>query len=83
MTDRVPCDVSGCKHTMGRKVYVRRFKHEPGGWICSTHWAMVPRRLKRLKSRHEREKRRFDFYPREEALDRLWRAIWRTFDGGK
>ena len=83
MSDRVSCDVDGCNRTMGREVYIRRFKINPGGWICSTHWAIVPRSLKRLKSRHEREKRRLGFYPREEALDRLWRAIWRAANGGK
>lgn len=63
---------------MGADVYRRRFKHEPGGWICSEHWRQVPARLKRVKRRHERERRRYGFYPREAAYERLWAAIWRS-----
>jgi hypothetical protein len=66
---------------MGRDVYCRRFKVDPDshGWICAVHWKMVPRRLKRLWARHQRQFRKHGFYPREAQLDRLWRVIWRAF----
>lgn len=77
MTDRVPCEGPGCHRTTGRAVYVRRFKCQPGTWICGTCWKRVPARLRRAKARHERERRKYGFYPREAAYERLWGAIWR------
>lgn len=74
---RIPCDTDGCNHTIGRERYVRQFHHEPGGWICADCWRKVPRSLKRVKARHEREKRRLGFYPREAGYERVLRRIWK------
>lgn len=62
---------------MGADVYERRFKHRPGVWICQDHWREVPRKWKRVLSRHRREHRKYGFYPREEAYHRLWDRIYR------
>ena len=83
MTDRIPCVVPGCPRTTGRAVYIKRFKHEPGDWICGPHWQGVPKGWRRAVVRHRREERRYGFFPREAAYDRLWRAIYRElFKGG-
>lgn len=62
---------------MGRARYIERFKHEPGIWICQQHWQQVPKALRRVKARHERQARRFGTIVRPDAYARLWRAIWR------
>lgn len=75
---RVPCMVPGCGRSIGPRPYVKQFGHPPGSWVCPTHWRLVPRRLKRVKARHERERRKYGFHPREAAYARLWAAIWRS-----
>lgn len=80
MSDRIKCDLPDCQRTIGADRYRKLFGHEPGGWICTVHWAMVPKRLKRIKARHERQRRKFGDIVRGAAYERLWRAIWRCFE---
>lgn len=77
---RIICDADDCQRTIGRERYVRQLGHEPGGWICPTHWKLVPRALKRLNARHNRERRRYGQIVRPEAYARLWRAIWKVLE---
>jgi len=78
LSDRIACDVPACKRTIAPERYRRLFGREPGGWICGACWRKVPRSLKRVKARHEREFRRHGFYPREAAYRRTLQAIWRA-----
>jgi len=75
---RVTCDLADCRRTIGEDRYVALFGHEPGGWICPAHWRLVPRDLKRLNARHNRERRRYGAIVRPDAYARLWRAIMRA-----
>lgn len=76
--NRVGCEIPGCRRTIGSDRYRRLFGHAPGTWICSVHWKLVPRSLKRIKARHERERRKYGFRLREAAYARVWAAIWRS-----
>lgn len=78
--NRIPCEVGRCGRTIGAERYRRQFKHEPGSWICPSHWKLVPRGLKRALARHRRERRKYGFYPRDAAHERLWRVVWRLLD---
>lgn len=80
--NRVPCEVPGCSRTMGSDRYQRLFGHPPGTWICVEHWRWVPRGWKRVLSRHNRERRKYGFTPREAAYDRVWARIYRLLGIG-
>lgn len=81
MSDRVPCDVEACARTIGVERYVKLFGHAPGGWVCPTHWRLVPRRMKRVLARVRRKGRRLEALVGHNPLNdrewRLWRRLWR------
>jgi hypothetical protein len=55
MTGRLPCCVPFCRSTRGDR---KGCPIVPGmEWLCSRHWALVPRRLKRLRSLAKRRHR--------------------------
>lgn len=71
MSGRLACLVDDCRRTTARE----RLKPDHNEWICQDHWRLVPKAMKRAKARHEREFRKFGFYPRAEAYSRVWRRI--------
>lgn len=69
--DRLTCIVAACRRSIGRS----RIPEHHDEWICPIHWRAVPKVLKRIKARHDRQFRRFGFYPAESAYNRAWRMI--------
>lgn len=76
MADRVTCAVEGCHRTMGHRQYVARFKHEPGFWVCTVHWALVPRWLRKHHARLKRLARKYGEDAVAPDLNRVWDRIW-------
>lgn len=62
MNERVPCIVPGCRCTRSPGTYVE--------WICTKHWKLVPRDMKRVYSRAKQRFRR-----QRKGIDAVWR-IW-------
>lgn len=77
MSDRVHCDIPGCPRTMGADVYLRRFEHEPGLWICSAHWGRLTKIERRVWSRIKRLGRKFGREAVEPREARIWDALIR------
>ena len=74
MTDgREPCSIAGCRRTVKRSDHPAHYDR----FVCSGHWRLVCSATKRVKARHEREHRRFGFYPRPEAYERICGRVWR------
>lgn len=61
---------------MGRAAYVKRFKEEPGSWICGPHWQTVPRWLRKHLARLRRKARRYGDDALAPELNRVWDRIW-------
>lgn len=78
MTEPIRCDVPGCP---GRSTRFAGF----AGWLCSRHWPLVPRRLRRrraqlrrlLKKRGESYTTKHAWYATTPRANRLEDAIWR------
>lgn len=51
MMDRLSCCIPGCRRTT-KAGHLRE-------WLCSKHWALVPKRLKHLKRQAERKNRQW------------------------
>lgn len=70
---RAPCDIPGCRRTIDPGEH-------PAHWdrfMCPGHWRLVSAAVKRVKRRHEREFKKFGFYPREEAYRRICARMWK------
>lgn len=77
MTDRLPCVVDGCRHTMGHAAAIKRWGHVPAEWVCQRHWSRLTKAERRVWTRTKRRIRRLGFDPAPEVSARLWRGLVR------
>lgn len=70
--ERAPCDVAECRRTINRADLPEHFTN----FLCSKHWALIPKAMKRVLARHERQFKKFGFYPRE-GYHRIRAMAWR------
>ena len=77
MADRIPCVIATCTRTMGLETYRKRFGHEPGGWICPTHWSRATKSEKRVAARLRRLERKLGLETVAIRSRRVWNAIER------
>lgn len=74
---RIPCAAIGCKRTVGEV--------SPNfWWLCPTHWALVPKSMRRVRSRIKRRNKKFETLtgepgadPSPEATARIMARIFR------
>jgi hypothetical protein len=73
VTERLSCIAPGCRRTHAREGRAAIWVW----WVCPKHWALVPKRIKRVWARHQRQFRQYGFYPRGAQVDGVRRRIFR------